>query len=146
MAESAVLVENPEEIRGKRVLVVEDGPTLTHGGMSYGAGTIAAKMHGASEIVKPGEYAVGTIKKTYAQYPHIKSVLPATGYSKAQIKDLEETIHNTPCDMVLCATPINLPRLMNISKPTLRVRYEYKDHGNSLLENVLMEHMKPLER
>ncbi|UCG14513.1 MAG: GTPase [Deltaproteobacteria bacterium] len=140
-AESAVLVEEPELIHGKRVLVVEDGPTLTHGGMSFGAGTIAAKRHAAATIVEPGPYAVGTIQETYRRYPHVSSVLPAMGYSQEQIHDLELTINNTDCDLVLFATPIDLPKLVTIDKPTLRVRYEYRDHDRPTLEETLRKRL-----
>ncbi|QTA80572.1 NTP hydrolase p-loop-containing [Desulfonema limicola] len=144
LAKSDVIVENSDKIKGKRVLIVEDGPTLTHGNMAYGAGTIAAKLYCAGEIVEPVKYAVGTIKKTYEKYPGVKSVLPAMGYSKTQVKDLEQTINNADCDLVLFATPIDLPKLLNIAKPTIRVKYEYKDHSKPSLETVLLKHMEKL--
>jgi predicted GTPase len=139
MAESPVTVSKPERIRGKRILVVEDGPTLTHGEMPYGAGYIAAKSYGARELVDPRPYAVGTIKETYQKYPHIGPVLPAMGYSRNQISDLQQTIKNSACDMVVFATPIHLTRIVSIDKPTLRVRYEYRDHGEPGLEPVLLK-------
>ena len=139
LAESSVLVSQPERIKGRRVLVVEDGPTLTHGEMPYGAGIIAAGMHRAGQIIDPRPYAVGSLRAVYARYPHIGSVLPAMGYSSRQIQDLEQTIANSDCDLVLFATPIHLPRILNITKPTLRVRYEYQDHDSPTLEEVLME-------
>ena len=139
LAESAVIVSRPELIRGKRVLVVEDGPTLTHGEMPFGAGIIAAKEYGADRIVDPRPYAVGTIKDTYRRYAHIGAVLPAMGYSRDQLLDLERTINHTECDLVLFATPIHLTRILTIHKPTLRVRYEYRDHGSPLLSDVLMD-------
>jgi predicted GTPase len=139
LAESSVLVSQPERIAGKRVLVVEDGPTLTHGEMPFGAGLIAAGQHRAAEIIDPRPYAVGSIIATYARYPHMGKVLPAMGYGTAQIRDLEQTIANADCDLVLFATPIHLPRILNIEKPTLRVRYEYHDHGSPTLETVLLE-------
>ncbi len=142
LAESAVLVEQPELIKGKRVLVVEDGPTLTHGEMAYGAGTIAAQRHGAAVIVDPRPYAFGSIKETYRRYAHLASVLPAMGYGKKQIHDLEQTINSADCDTVLFATPINLPKLVSINKPTLRVRYEYRDHGEPSLAEVLIRKLK----
>ena len=142
LAESPVLVTDPGRISGKRVLVVEDGPTLTHGEMAYGAGVIAAETYGAARIVDPRPYAVGTLRTTFDRYPHIKSVLPAMGYGKEQIMDLEESINNTDCDMVLFATPIHLTRILNINKPTLRVRYEYRDSGAPLLEDVLVARLK----
>lgn len=142
LAESELLVDDPEAIRGKRVLVVEDGPTLTHGEMAYGAATLAAKRNGAGEIVDPRPFAVGTIKKTFEIYPRIGTLLPAMGYSKQQIKDLETTINATDCDLVLFGTPIDLPKLVKIDKPTLRVRYEYKDHGDSRLADALFRRLK----
>jgi predicted GTPase len=145
LAESAILIDDPEKIKGQRVLVVEDGPTLTHGGMSYGAGVIAAKMYAAAHIVDPKTHAVGTIKNTYSRYPNIGSVLPAMGYSKKQIHDLELTINQAECDLVLCATPIDLPKLLSTNKPNVRVRYEYKDHSNPVLEDVLLECLKKTE-
>jgi predicted GTPase len=146
LAESSVLVSQPERISGKRVLVVEDGPTLTHGEMPFGAGLIAAGQHRAAEIIDPRPYAVGSIVATYTKYPHIGKVLPAMGYGPAQIRDLEQTIANADCDLVLFATPIHLPRILNIEKPNLRVRYEYHDHGSPTLEEVLMEKLQePLQ-
>ncbi|MFZ0612771.1 MAG: cyclic 2,3-diphosphoglycerate synthase [Desulfobacterales bacterium] len=139
MAESSVLVQRPELIAGKRVLVVEDGPTLTHGEMAFGAGLIAAEKHGAGTIIDPRPYAVGSLKTIYEKYPHIGNVLPAMGYNPGQIRDLEQTIAAADCDLVLFATPIHLPRILTIAKPTLRVRYEYQDHGTPRLEEVLLE-------
>jgi predicted GTPase len=138
LAESAILVASPEQIKGKRVLVVEDGPTLTHGDMAFGAGTIAARRYGAAELVEAARYAVGSLRDTYARYPHIRQVLPAMGYGPRQVRDLEATIRAAECDLVLCATPIDLPRLLQIDKPTLRVRYEYQDSPGGLsLEEAL---------
>ena len=145
LAESAILVDDPGKIKGQRVLVVEDGPTLTHGGMFYGAGVIAAQMYGAADIVDPKAHAAGTIKDTYHRYPNVGAVLPAMGYSKNQIHDLELTINQAECDLVLCATPIDLPKLLSINKPTVRVRYEYKDHGNPVLEDVLLECLQKID-
>jgi predicted GTPase len=142
LAESPVLVSNPEKIRGKHVLVVEDGPTLTHGEMPYGAGLIAAKTYGAAEVVDPRPYAKGTIHETYLIYPHTGPVLPAMGYSRDQVQDLEATINSAPCDLVLFATPIHLTRILSIDKPTIRVRYEYQDHDHPYLEEVLMERLE----
>jgi len=142
LAESPVLVNRPERIRDARVLVVEDGPTLTHGGMAYGAGFIAAQSYGAKEIVDPRLCAVGTIRETYQRYPHIGPVLPAMGYSKSQIADLEKTIHDTSCDLVVFATPIHLTRIISIDKPTLRVLYEYRDCGKPTLEQTLLKRLK----
>jgi predicted GTPase len=139
LAESRVLVNHPKRIQGKRVLVVEDGPTLTHGEMPFGAGFIAAKTYKAAEILDPRNYAVGTIKKAFSRYPHIGAVLPAMGYSREQIVDLQQTIDASDCDLVLFATPIHLTRILSIKKPTIRVRYEYKDHGQPTLADVLLK-------
>jgi predicted GTPase len=141
LAESSVLVRQPELIRGKRVLVVEDGPTLTHGGMSFGAGVIAAKIYQAARIVDPRPYAVGSIQQTYRLYPHIDSVLPAMGYNRNQVQDLEQTIEKVECDLVLFATPIHLTRILSINKPALRVRYEYQDYGQPTLAQVLLDRL-----
>ncbi len=141
LAESSVLVGDPEMIRGKRVLVVEDGPTLTHGEMPFGAGAIAAKNFGAAEIVDPRPYASGYIQETYRRYPHLEAVLPAMGYTPGQIKDLEQTINQARCDLVVFATPIHLPLVLNIDKPTLRVRYDYKDYGEPTLEEMLLKRL-----
>ena len=146
LAESAILVDDPGQIKGQRVLVIEDGPTLTHGGMSYGAGVIAAKMYGAAEIVDPKPHAAGTIKDTYHRYPNVGAVLPAMGYGNAQIHDLQLTINHVDCDLVLCATPVDLPKLLSIDKPIVRVGYEYKDHGNPLLEDVLVKCLQKLNK
>jgi predicted GTPase len=142
LAQSPVSIDNSETVRGKRVLVVEDGPTLTHGGMAYGAGVIAARAHGAAEIVDARPFAVGAIREAYRQYPHIAGPLPAIGYSQQQIRDLESTINAVDCDLVLFATPIELTCLLSIGKPVLRVRYEYKDNGSPRLEDVLLERMR----
>jgi predicted GTPase len=144
LADSPVLVTNPGQIQGKRVLVVEDGPTLTHGEMPYGAGVIAAKTYGAREIVDPRPYAVGTIKEIYLRYAHVGTVLPAMGYSNEQIDELEQTINSVDCDLVLFATPIQLTRILSLNKPTLRVRYEYQDRQHPTLETVLADRLKNL--
>jgi predicted GTPase len=136
---SPVTVAEPAAVRGKRVLVVEDGPTLTHGEMSYGAGVIAARALGAAEIVDPRPYAVRSIAATFANYPHTGPLLPAMGYGGDQIADLEETIHDTPADLVLIATPIDLGRLINIGKPWQRVRYSLQEIGQPTLKEVLQE-------
>ncbi len=141
LAESRVLVSDPGQIKGKKVLVVEDGPTLTHGEMPFGAGIIAAKTFKAKTIIDPRLFAVGTIKETYVGFPHIGSVLPAMGYSEKQIHDLEDTINASDCDLVLFATPIHLPRILKIDKPTIRVRYEYHDHGSPTLEETLQRQL-----
>jgi predicted GTPase len=136
-AASPVTAENPELIRDKRVLVVEDGPTLTHGGMSYGAGIVAARKYAAKEIIDPRPYAVGSIKNVFEAYPHIGSLLPAMGYSPEQINELKETIEAVDCDSVIIGTPIDLRRLLKISKPTVRVKYELQEIGKPDLEEVL---------
>ena len=123
-AKSPVFVDHAEMIKGKRVLVVEDGPTLTHGEMKIGAGHTAARQHGAAAIVDPRPYAVGTIKKTFEKYTHVTEVLPAMGYGKKQMKELEQSINAADCDLVLVGTPIDLGALLNINKPHLRVTYE----------------------
>jgi predicted GTPase len=138
LAESPILVSRPERIEGKRVLVVEDGPTLTHGGMSHGAGFIAANQYRAAKIVDPRPYAVGTIKRVYELYPHIGPLLPAMGYGVEQIRELEATINRAECDLVLFATPIQLTRVLSINKPALRVRYEYRDRGEPTLKQALL--------
>lgn len=144
LAESPILVDNPELIRGRRVLIVEDGPTLTHGGMRYGAGTIAAERYGAGEVVDPRRYAVGSILETYARYPHLGRELPAMGYGELQTKELEATINAADCDLALLATPINLASVLSIEKETLRVRYEYGDHGDPTFEDVLLRRLQRL--
>lgn len=128
LGESPITVDNPKLVRGKRVLVIEDGPTLTHGEMTYGAGVVAAKQLGA-ELVDPRPYAVGTIKRTFEKYSHLSDLLPAMGYGGQQVRDLEETIRRTPCDAVLVATPIDLRRVLTIDRPSTRARYELEEHG-----------------
>jgi predicted GTPase len=137
LAESSLVVKQPEMIHGKRVLVIEDGPTLTHGEMPFGAGIVAAETFEAAEIIDPRPYAVGSLSETYTVYPHIGNVIPAMGYTPDQISDLENTINRADCDLVLFATPIHLPLVLNIQKPTLRVRYEYQDHGQPTLEELI---------
>jgi len=134
---SPIYVEDMNLLRGKRVLVIEDGPTLTHGEMAYGAGVVAAKKFGAQEIVDPRPYAVGTIKTTFEKYSHMGALLPAMGYGGKQIAELESTIAATPCDTVLIATPIDLRRVLKINKNTTRVRYELQEIGKPTLQDVL---------
>ena len=141
LAHSLVLVKEPERIKGKTVLVVEDGPTLTHGGMAYGAGLVAAERFGAADIVDPRPFAVGTLKEVFKLYPHIERVLPAMGYSQEQIRDLEATINSCGCELVLFSTPIHLNRLLALDKPAIRVRYEYADYGEPTLQEVLEKQM-----
>ncbi|BDQ02498.1 MAG: GTPase [Ignavibacterium sp.] len=138
-AASPVTVEKPELIRGKRVLVVEDGPTLTHGEMRYGAGTVAAQKLGAKEIVDPRPYTVKSITETYKKYPNIGTLLPAMGYGKQQMKDLETTINRTKCDVVVIGTPIDLSRYIKINKPHTRVKYDLQEIGSITVETILRE-------
>ena len=138
-AASPISVEEPGAIAGKRVLAVEDGPTLTHGGMAYGAGVLAARKHGAAEVVDPRPYAVGSIRKAFADYPGIGPLLPAMGYGDEQTRDLEKTIAATPADVVLVATPVDLRRIIRIAKPALRVGYELQEMGHPDLEDALAE-------
>jgi len=136
-AASPIFVENSEQIKAKRVLVVEDGPTLTHGEMSYGAGVVAAEKYGARELVDPRPYAVGSIKSTYEKYQQIGALLPAMGYSKEQLQELEETINKTPADLVVVATPINLGKILNLNKPYVRVKYELQEIGRPTLQDII---------
>ncbi len=134
-----VSVAAPEFIKGRRVLVVEDGPTLTHGEMPYGAGVVAARQFGAAELVDPRPYAVGSIRSMYEKYPHLTNLLPAMGYSTIQRQELEETINGIPCDIVLVATPIDLTRIIKINKPHLRVTYEVEEVGHPVLAELLAQ-------
>jgi predicted GTPase len=136
-AASPVTVEDPGAIRGKRVLVVEDGPTLTHGEMGYGAGVIAAQRFGAASIIDPRPYAVGSIARTFQKYPGIGTLLPAVGYGEAQMDELRQTIERVDCDLVLIATPIDLRRTIHFEKPALRVSYELQEIGKPDLDDVL---------
>ncbi|MGI6647541.1 MAG: cyclic 2,3-diphosphoglycerate synthase [Bacillota bacterium] len=136
-AASPIFTEEPQKIKGKRVLVIEDGPTLTHGEMTYGAGVIAAKRFGAAEIIDPRPYAVESIKETYRKYPNIGILLPAMGYGAKQIHDLEETINRVDCDTVIIATPIDLSRVAKINKPAVRIKYELQEIGLPNLFDVL---------
>jgi predicted GTPase len=141
-AASPIFVDDPAAIRGKRVLVIEDGPTLTHGEMAYGAGIVAARRFSASEIVDPRPYAVGTIAATFQKYPGTGALLPAMGYGAQQIKDLQATINATPCDLVLAATPIDLKRVLDdIKHPMDRVRYELQEIGRPTLTDILTERL-----
>jgi predicted GTPase len=132
-------VEDPALIRGKHVLVVEDGPTVTHGGMQYGAGTIAALQNGAAEIIDPRPYAVGSIADTYQAYPQTGALLPAMGYGAAQVRDLEATIRRVPCDAVIIGTPIDLRRVVTIDQPTVRVTYDLVEQGQPDLRAILAD-------
>jgi len=132
-----VTVDHPHLIKGKRVLVIEDGPTLTHGGMSFGAGVLAAKQQGASELVDPRPYAVGTIQQTFTQYPHIGNLVPAMGYGATQVRELEDTINRVPCDVVLIATPVDLRRIISIKQPVCRVTYRLAELGTPGFRDLL---------
>jgi len=139
---SRISVEGGERIKGKRVLVIEDGPTVTHGGMAYGAGALAARQCGAAEIVDPRPFAVGSLKIVFENYPHLTQILPAEGYFPEQLKDLEATIRRTPCDLVLVATPIDLSRLITIPQPVLRVTYRIEDWGEPRLEHLIEDFIR----
>ena len=141
-AASYLTVDKPELIKGKKVLVVEDGPTLTHGEMKIGAGTVAAMKHGAAELIDPRPYTVGKLKDTFKNYPEIGVLLPAMGYGDQQVKDLEKTIANTPCDAVVIGTPIDLGRIVKIKQPTVKVGYELQEIGTPNLEGVLKDFCK----
>lgn len=138
--ESRVTLDNPELVRGKRVLVVEDGPTLTHGGMTFGAGHVAAKQNGAAAIVDPRPYAVGSIKQTFAKYNHLTDILPAMGYGQSQMSELEQSINAADCDAVVIGTPIDLSKLLKINKPSVRVRYELAGEGAERLVEIVKGH------
>lgn len=141
-ADSKITVDNPDIIKGKRVLVVEDGPTLTHGEMKLGAGTVAAQRVGVAEMVDPRPYAVGKLKDTFDIYPGIGQLLPAMGYGEQQLKDLEETINKTECDSVIIGTPIDLTRIININKPYTRVHYELDELSSPNLNDVMEKFIK----
>jgi predicted GTPase len=133
-------------IRGKKVLVIEDGPTLTHGEMAYGAGMVAAKKYNPAEIIDPRPFAVGTIDETFKKYPKTGALLPAMGYSDAQLKDLEETIKNIKCDTVVIGTPIDLRRIIKINQNTVRVTYDLEERTKPDLKTILegfVKKMKP---
>ena len=141
-AQSEITVNNPSLLRNRRVLVVEDGPTLTHGGMPYGAGTIAAKRYNA-KIMNPRPHLSGSLKDVFKKYPHLGNVLPAMGYSPQQVWELESTINKTPCDAVVSGTPIDLRRIIRAKKPIARIRYELKELGKPRLETILKKFTKP---
>jgi len=144
-ASSPIFVDDHSSIKGKRVLVVEDGPTLTHGEMRYGAGFVAAKKFGASEIIDPRPFAVGSIIDTYKKYDHLDSILPAMGYGEKQIRELEQTINNSDADLVVIGTPIDLRRVMKLNKPAVRVKYELQEIGKPDLEDVITDFLKKLQ-
>jgi predicted GTPase len=141
-AASPLVVENSKSIKGKKVLVVEDGPTLTHGGMKYGAGWVAARKYGAKEIIDPRPYAVGSIVDTYNKYNHLSEILPAMGYGDKQMKELENTINKSDAELVIIGTPIDLRRVIDIDKPAVRVRYELQEIGEPTLEQILDSFIK----
>jgi predicted GTPase len=141
-AASTLDVDDPSVIKGKRVLVVEDGPTLTHGEMKIGAGVVAAEKFGASELVDPRPFITGRLAETFATYPNIGTLLPAMGYGEQQLKDLETTINNTDCDSVVIGTPIDLNRIIKINKPNTRVYYNLQEIGRPNLDMVLDDFVK----
>ena len=143
-AASPLTVHHPELIKGKRVLVVEDGPTLTHGEMKLGAGTVAARKYGAREMVDPRPFVVGKLAETFKTYPNIGTLLPAMGYGEQQIADLEKTINNTDCDTVVIATPIDLQRIVKINKPATKVDYDLEEIGRPKLSDVLGDFVKKM--
>jgi predicted GTPase len=136
-AASEIYVDDKSNIRGKKVLAVEDGPTVTHGNMKEGVGAIAARRYKAKSLVNPRPYAVGSIKRAYEKYPHLGRVLPAMGYGEKQVRDLETTIDAVKCDSVVLGTPIDLRRIMNIRKPAVRVRYEIRETTKPTLDEIL---------
>ena len=138
-AASPIKVENGDQIRGKRVLVIEDGPTLTHGGMKYGAGMVAAKKYGAGEIVDAKPYSIGSIKDTYEKYNHLELILPAMGYGDKQVSELEEMVNNIDCDLVISGTPIDITRVIDTNKKIVRVGYSLQEIGDPNLEDILKE-------
>lgn len=133
-----VTVDNPQRLRGKRVVVIEDGPTVTHGGMAYGAGMVAARRYAAAEIVDPRSAAQGSLRKVYRDWPHLAEVLPAMGYSKEQLEDLRQTLEAVDCDLILSATPVDLSRLLHLHKPLQQVRYEFIEQNPPELENHIL--------
>jgi predicted GTPase len=141
-----VSVKTPEMVSGRRVLVVEDGPTVSHGGMAFGAGVVAARRFGAAEIVDPRPFAAGSLAQVYDDFPHLGAILPAMGYSRAQLHDLEETIEAVPCDLVLSATPVDLRELLDISKPVVPVAYEFCECGPDALMEKVMEVLVEYEK
>jgi len=145
-AASPISVDRPELIKGHRALVIEDGPTLTHGEMKYGAGVIAARRHGASEIVDPRPWLVGSLRDTFNQYPNIGALLPAMGYSNEQIRDMERTVNATECDVVIVATPIDLRRLIKIKHPAVRVGYELQEIGTPTLHDAITDALARLAK
>ena len=142
---SPIKVDAPSLIRGKRVLVVEDGPTLTHGEMKFGAGVVAARRFGAAELIDPRPFTVGKLSETFRLYPNIGTLLPAMGYGEQQLHDLETTINNTDCDSVIIATPIDLNRIIRINRPNTRVYYELQEIGKPDLAEVIDDFTRGLK-
>jgi predicted GTPase len=145
-AASPIMVDDPKMIKGKRVLVVEDGPTVTHGGMAYGAGMIAAEDYGAAEIIDPRPHAVGSIAETFAKYKHIGKLLPAMGYSKEQVSELEKTIERSGCEVVVSGTPVDLRRVIKVKVPIARVYYELDEIGRPTLEEIIEQRLGKMIR
>ncbi len=143
LGRSPYTLDRPEAVAGKRVLVVEDGPTTTHGGMGYGAGLLAARAAGAAEIVDPRPHALGEIADAFQEYPHLHSILPALGYAGTQLEALEQTINSVDCDTVVVGTPIDLSRVVHIEKPTARASYRYADAGDTALSDVVLARLLP---
>jgi predicted GTPase len=141
-AESEVTAEDPAALAGKKVLCVEDGPTLTHGEMAFGAAVVAARRAGAAELVDPRPYLAGALRETFRAYPHIGALVPAMGYGEEMLADLEATVNATPADAVVAGTPIDLGRVIKANKPIVRVRYELKVVSNPTLEDVVRERLK----
>lgn len=141
-----ITVDDPALIRGKRVLVIEDGPTVTHGGMAYGAGVLAARKHGAAELVDPRPYAVGSLRETYEMYPHLQALLPAMGYSAQQVAELEQTINRVDCDLVLVASPVDLRRVLTINRPSCRVSYAYEECGRPMLAELIAKTLRKTDK
>jgi predicted GTPase len=137
-----ITVENSEQIKGRKVLAVEDGPTVTHGGMSYGAAVIAARQYGSSKLVDPRPFAIGSIKETFNKYPGINNLLPAMGYSRKQIHELEETINQTDCDTVITGTPIDISKIIKINKPIVRAKYEFQEISKPGLSDLIQTFLK----
>jgi len=133
-----VTVDHPQRVQGKRVVVIEDGPTVTHGGMAYGAGMVAARRYSAAEVVDPRSAAQGSLRQVYHDWPHLAEVLPAMGYSKKQLEDLRLTLEAVDCDLILSATPVNLRRLLHLHKPLLQVHYEFVEQNPPALENHIL--------
>jgi predicted GTPase len=145
-AVSPTFVDKPELIKGKRVLVIEEGPTVTHGEIKYSYGSLTAQKYGAAELVDPKPYAVGKLKETFDHYPNLGPILPSMGYSAQQVKDLETTIEKTPADIVVIATPIDINRIINIKKPSVKIGYELQEIGSPNLKEVVVDFSKKIKK